>query len=46
MSNHYGQLITYGVLGAPALFTGDNMSFGYSDKALRTISTQLQPINP
>jgi len=32
MSNHYGQLITYGVLGAPALFTGDNMSFGYSDK--------------
>ena len=32
MSNHYGQLITYGVLGAPALFTGDNMSFGYSHK--------------
>ena len=32
MSNHYGQLLTYGVLGAPALFTGDNMSFGYSDK--------------
>ena len=32
MSQHYGQLITYGVLGAPALFTGDNMSFGYSDK--------------
>ena len=32
MSNHYGQLITYGVLGAPALFTGDNMSFSYSDK--------------
>jgi hypothetical protein len=32
MSQHYGQSITYGVLGAPALFTGDNMSFGYSDK--------------
>ena len=32
MSQHYGQQITYGVLGAPALFTGDNMSFGYSDK--------------
>ena len=32
MSQHHGQAITYGVLGAPALFTGDNMSFGYSDK--------------
>lgn len=32
MSNHYGQSITYGVLGAPALFTGDNMSFGYRDQ--------------
>ncbi len=32
MSQHYGQDITYGVLGAPALFTGDKMSFSYSDK--------------
>ena len=32
MSNHYGQSITYGVLGAPALFTGDNMSFSYRDQ--------------
>lgn len=29
MSQHYGQDITYGVLGAPTLFTGDNMSFSY-----------------
>lgn len=29
MSQHYGQSITYGVLGAPALFTGDKMSFSY-----------------
>ncbi len=29
MSTHYGQDIVYGVLGAPALFTGDNMSFSY-----------------
>ncbi|MEO8204876.1 MAG: hypothetical protein ABI615_01755 [Chthoniobacterales bacterium] len=32
MSQHYGQDITYGVLGAPALFTGDNMNFGYDDQ--------------
>lgn len=32
MSYHYGQEITYGVLGAPALFTGDNMSFSYRDQ--------------
>ena len=32
MSQHYGQQITYGVLGAPALFTGDNMSFSYRDQ--------------
>lgn len=32
MSQHYGQDITYGVLGAPALFTGDNMSFSYRDQ--------------
>jgi len=32
MSNHYGQSITYGVLGAPALFAGDNMSFSYRDQ--------------
>lgn len=31
MSNHYGQSIKYGVLDAPALFTGDNMSFNYRD---------------
>jgi hypothetical protein len=31
MSNHYGQSIKYGVLDAPALFTGDNMSFSYRD---------------
>jgi len=31
MSQHYGQDITYGVLGAPALFTGDNMTFSYDD---------------
>ncbi len=30
--NHYGQSITYGVLDAPTLFTGDNMSFGYRDQ--------------
>lgn len=29
MSQHYGQDIKFGVLDAPALFTGDNMSFGY-----------------
>jgi hypothetical protein len=29
MSAHYGQSIKYGVLDAPALFTGDNMSFSY-----------------
>lgn len=29
MGTHYGQSITYGVLGAPSLFTGDNMSFSY-----------------
>ena len=32
MGNHYGQSIKYGVLGAPALFTGDNMSFSYRDQ--------------
>lgn len=31
MSQHYGQSIKYGVLGAPTLFTGDNMSFSYRD---------------
>lgn len=31
MSQHYGQNIKYGVLGAPTLFTGDNMSFSYRD---------------
>ncbi len=29
MSIHYGQDIKFGVLGAPALFTGDNMDFSY-----------------
>lgn len=32
MSYHYGQNITYGVLGAPALFTGDNMTFSYREQ--------------
>lgn len=32
MSQHYGQDITFGVLGAPALFSGDNMSFSYRDQ--------------
>lgn len=32
MSYHYGQSIKFGVLGAPALFTGDNMSFSYRDQ--------------
>ncbi len=31
MSQHYGQDIVYGVLGAPSVFTGDNMSFSYDD---------------
>jgi hypothetical protein len=35
MSHHYGQDITYGVLGAPALFTGDNMSFSYRDQVTK-----------
>jgi hypothetical protein len=29
MGTHYGQSIKFGVLDAPALFTGDNMSFNY-----------------
>jgi len=32
MSQHYGQSITYGVLGAPTLFAGDKMSFSYRDQ--------------
>lgn len=32
MGTHYGQDIKYGVLGAPALFSGDNMSFSYRDQ--------------
>jgi hypothetical protein len=32
MSQHYGQSIIYGPLSAPALFTGDNMSFNYRDQ--------------
>lgn len=37
MSNHYGQSIQYGVLGAPALFTGDNMSFSYRDQVTKDL---------
>lgn len=32
MGHHYGQNITYGVLGAPALFTGDKMTFSYREQ--------------